>query len=81
MRFNLLLIASSVLSFLVSSVLFCIAIGANFTDEGWGDNKAGLAGANAKLLAASAILMTVAIIVFWMGMHRLAKPPKNNSLE
>ncbi len=81
MRFNLLLIASSVLSFIASSVLFCVAIGANFTDEGWGDNKAGLAGADTTLLAASAILMTIAIIVFWIGMHRLAKPPKKNSLE
>ena len=81
MRFNLLLIASSVLSFIASSVLFCVAIGANFTDEGWGDNKAGLAGADPTLLAASAILMTIAIIVFWIGMHRLAKPPKKNSLE
>lgn len=81
MRLNLLLIASSVLSFIASSVLFCIAIGANFTDEGWGDNKAGLAGADATLLSASAMLVTIAIVVFWVGMHRLAKPPKKSSLE
>ena len=81
MKFNLFLIASAVISFILSSVLFCIAIGANFTDEGWGDNKAGLAGADSTLLIASAILMTVAIIVFWVGMHRLSKPPKKDSLE
>ena len=68
------MIGSSVISFMASSVTFCIAIGASFTDEGWGDNKAGLAGADTRLLVVSAILMAIAIVVFWIGMHGLSNP-------
>jgi hypothetical protein len=73
------MIALSVISFIASSASFCVAIGANFTDEGWGDNKRGLGEADKSLLGVSAILMVIAIVIFWIGMHRLSKPPVNKT--
>ncbi len=74
MRGNVILLVGSVIAFIASSVSFCVGIGLSFSHEGWGENQSGLAGTNVTLLTVSAILMTIAIVMFWVGLHRLANP-------
>ncbi len=76
MRASILMMVAAVIAFIASSVLFCVGIGLSIEHEGWGNNERGLAGSNFTLLSISAVLMSIAIVMFWIGMHRLSNPTR-----
>jgi len=56
----------------VAFVLFCYALGLNFSDEGWADNGKPWQ-TNRGALIGSLVGIAVAILVFWLGFIQITR--------
>ncbi|TWT71254.1 hypothetical protein [Crateriforma conspicua] len=70
------LIVFSSLIFTAALVLFCLALGLDLRNEGWSGPKSDLlqSGRSIAMVVASAVMLAVAIVMFFVGLHRISKP-------